>query len=291
MIYEIRHRTTYDYESTVSLCHNEARLTPRTSSGQRRLESAIEVAPLPAFRGQHSDFFGNLVDYFAVQEPHESLSIEYTSRVEVFDTVKESKGDDIAWDAFLEQLSSRTYDAVPEVSQFTLQSPHISPGADLLEFALPSFPAGRPLAEAGHDLMHRIHEEFSFVSGFTTVSTPLARVLEHRRGVCQDFAQLGIGCLRSLGLPARYVSGYIETLPPAGQERLVGADASHAWFSLFHPNRGWLDFDPTNDQRPSGKHIVLSYGRDFSDISPLKGVMLGSGGHELDVAVDVVPVS
>ena len=155
------------------------------------------------------------------------------------------------------------------------------------DYAIPSFPVGRPIVDAVDDLVKRIHRDFTYDPQFTTIATPLLDVLKHRRGVCQDFAHVAIACLRSLGLAARYVSGYIETIPPAGQARLVGADASHAWFSLYVPEWGWLDFDPTNNQMASDQHIILAVGRDYQDVTPLKGVLFGGGKHQLDVSVDV----
>ena len=161
----------------------------------------------------------------------------------------------------------------------------------LLDYARPSFPAGRATIDAVYDLMQRIFREFKYDPEFSTIATPLKDVLEHRSGVCQDFAHLAIGCMRSMGLAARYVSGYIETEPPPGKERLVGADASHAWFSAYLPEHGWLDFDPTNNQLPGDRYITVAWGRDFTDVTPLKGVAFGSGEHELKVSVDVLAIS
>lgn len=289
--YHIRHNTTYRYDGQASLCHNEVRLTPWNCGTQRRLATEMRIKPIPAVSGSYHDFFDNEVTTFSVQEPHDTLEIEFKSKVEVdaADWLTAS-ADTIPWDQFAKSLRGTNSAEYSSVRQFVLRSPIIAPSPELLAYAAPSFPSGRPLAAAALELMQRIYTEFDFVSGFTTISTPLSELLQHRRGVCQDFAQLAIGCLRSLGLPARYVSGYIETAPPPGQERLIGADASHAWFSVFHPTAGWMDYDPTNNKQPNGQHITLSYGRDFSDISPVKGVMVGSGGHDIDVAVDVIPL-
>jgi transglutaminase-like putative cysteine protease len=172
--------------------------------------------------------------------------------------------------------------------QYLLDSPLVKASEELRAYAAPSFAAGRPLLEAVENLSHRIFDEFNFEPDFTDVTTPLSEVLKHRSGVCQDFAQVGVGCLRSLGLPGRYVSGYIETLPPPGEERMIGADASHAWMSVLLPGVGWVDFDPTNDQRRSERHIVVAHGRDFSDATPLKGVTYGGGQQSLSVKVDVL---
>jgi len=179
---------------------------------------------------------------------------------------------------------------VLDASQFVLDSPTVVVNDLILDYALKSFPPGRPLIDAVHDLMQRIFHEFNYDPEFSTIATPLKDVLEHRSGVCQDFAHLAIGCMRSMGLAARYVSGYIETEPPPGKERLVGADASHAWFSAYLPEHGWLDFDPTNNQLPGERHITVAWGRDFADVTPLKGVAFGSGEHELKVSVDVLAI-
>ena len=177
---------------------------------------------------------------------------------------------------------------VLEARQFRLESNFIEFGSGIMEYAAPSFAAGRPLLEAVHDLMQRIHRDFTYDPHFSNIATPLHQVLEHRRGVCQDFAHLAIACLRAQGLAARYVSGYLETLPPPGETKQIGADASHAWFGVYVPYQGWVDFDPTNDQIPADRHITLAWGRDYADVAPLKGVVFGGGqGHHLEVAVDV----
>ncbi len=186
-----------------------------------------------------------------------------------------------------DQVRTATDPDAITATEFVLDSPLIEITEQLRAYAQPSFSPQRPQVEVVYDLMQRIHQNFEFRPGFTDTSTPLAEVLEHRRGVCQDFAHLGIGCLRSMGLPARYVSGYIETLPPPGKEKLQGADASHAWFGVYVPGFGWIDFDPTNNQVPSDQHVVVAFGRDFSDVTPIKGVIFGAGQHELSVAVDV----
>jgi transglutaminase-like putative cysteine protease len=185
------------------------------------------------------------------------------------------------------QLRDDRSAAGSEAFQFTLDSPMVGTDPLLADYARQSFPPGRTLDAAVHDLTRRIYQDFKYDPGFSSIATPLKAVLEHRSGVCQDFAHLAIGCLRAQGLAARYVSGYIETDPPAGKEKLVGADASHAWFAVFQPGVGWLDFDPTNNQRPGERHIVVAWGRDYADVTPLKGVAYGSGEHDLKVSVDV----
>ncbi len=176
------------------------------------------------------------------------------------------------------------------VHQFVLDSPKVATASELTKYAEPSFSTGRPLIEAVSDLTQRIHNDFDYVPGFTTISTPLSSVLKHRKGVCQDFAHLAIGCLRAMGLAAPYISGYLETQPSPNKEHLIGADASHAWFSVYLPNHGWIDFDPTNNLLPDDRHITAAWGRDFADVTPLKGVVLGGGQHTLTVSVTVEPI-
>jgi len=191
------------------------------------------------------------------------------------------------WEAVRERVAADTTTPGLEARDFVLPSAFVPPDDAVWDYARASFPPGRPLLEAVRDLTRRIHQEFRYDPGFTTIVTPLAEVLAHRRGVCQDFAHLQIACLRSLGLPARYVSGYLETLPPPGKAKLQGADASHAWVSVYDPEQGWTDFDPTNDQLVGEQHITTAWGRDYGDVTPLKGIIFGGGEHTLEVAVDV----
>ncbi len=289
--YRISHTTSYTYDGLVSLCHNEARLTPRPFAWQACVSSAVTTTPLPSNKRDRRDFFGNRVHYFAIQEPHEQLTITVTSEVSIAAPPKEADANaSQPWEKVVSFVRQQLVSPQSDARTFTLPSPLIPTEEPFAEYAGPSFAAGRPMLEAVEHLMNRIDVDFTFVSGATTIATPLAEVLMHRRGVCQDFAQLMIACLRSLGLAARYVSGYLETLPPPGQERLVGADASHAWVEVYDPDAGWQAFDPTNNLRPGDKHIILSLGRDFSDVTPLKGIMMGSGRHDLEVTVDVMPV-
>lgn len=289
MKYRVTHETQYHYDRPVSLCYNVAHLKPRSFVRQTCLASTLNVHPLPALTDEWEDYFGNATHYFAVQEPHDALRVSVISEVnvtaqgELFDSLTATP-----WEAARDALANATdHDAVA-ARALTLSSPFIPVNDTLRAYAEPSFAQGAPLLEAVTDLMRRIYEEFAYDPHFSTIATPLADVLEHRRGVCQDFAHLAIGCLRALGLAARYVSGYLETEPPPGGERLVGADASHAWFSVYAPDQGWVDFDPTNNQLPMEQHIVTAWGRDYGDVTPLKGVIFGGGeGHSLNVAVDV----
>ena len=225
--------------------------------------------------------------YFTIQRPHQDLSVTVTSDVEVKDNETRHIFDGgIAWETVQERLKTDQNAEILEGRQYIFDSPMIHDMPELRTYADSSFTKGRPLLEAVEDLMKRLYTDFFYDPNFTTVVTPLAEVIKHRRGVCQDFAHLGIGCLRAMGLAARYVSGYIETIPLFDDEKLIGADASHAWFSVYFPDIGWIDFDPTNNQIPTNRHITVAWGRDYSDVTPLKGVVFGSGTHELSVSVD-----
>jgi len=289
MDYRITHRTLYDYSEGVTVSHHAARLTPATIPSQRTTEHSVLISPLPSVRRERRDYFGNQVCFFSIQEIHRHLEVLVTSHVSV-DIVKHPPaGDSPPWEkvavAFRDPVSPA--DVVPY--EFCLDSPLVRLNPDYAPYARESFTPGRPLLAGAHDLMCRIREDFRYDSKATTNATPLAEVWQKRHGVCQDFAHIGIACLRSLGLPARYISGYLRTYPAAGRPRLVGADASHAWFSAYCPNAGWVDFDPTNAIVPTDEHITVATGRDYSDVSPLSGILTGGGEHELHVSVDVEP--
>jgi transglutaminase-like putative cysteine protease len=289
MRYRVTHRTEYRYSEPVDSGHNEARLLPRPLDRQQVLASSLAVDPPASDQRERLDYFGNRVVAFSLDRPHRSLTVTSTSEVLVEPRVD---GLDLfageSWEQVRGALRETTDPEGLMARDLSLASPLVPLGSELAGYAAPSFTAGRPLLDAVHDLMMRIHRDFRYDPEFTTLSTPLAEVLAHRRGVCQDFAHLAIGCLRTQGLAARYVSGYIETLPPPGKPRLVGADASHAWFSVFVPDCGWVDFDPTNNQLPESRHITVAWGRDYADVTPLKGVIFGGGQMRLSVAVDVV---
>ncbi len=291
MKFRVTHTTEYGYSQPVALCRNEACLLPRDTVWQQCLRSELQVDPVPADFRERSDFFGNRISHFAVQYPHEKLRVTALNEVVVSpDPQLLTAANQFPWDMVQKQLASERNPKVFSALPFLYDSPLARWSAELEAYARVSFPAGRPLGEATAELMTRIYTDFTYEPGVTTVTTPLVEVMETRRGVCQDFAHLGVACLRSLGLAARYVSGYIETLPPPGQERLVGADASHAWFSVFAPTLGWIDFDPTNNKSLGEQHITVAWGRDFSDVSPLKGVALGGGKHKVKVSVDVARI-
>ncbi len=292
MIYRIRHITRYAYDNPVSQCYNKAHLLPRNTPSQRCLDTRISIAPQANWLREHQDYFGNRYCYFMLNEPHLSLEIDITSRIEVTPMQPENALDlgcsvEEARERISLALDSTTLDA----REFLLDSAMIRASDALREYAKPSFTAERSLLSATRDLTRRIFEEFTYDPEFSTIATPLKEVLEHKRGVCQDFAHLAIGCLRSLGFPARYVSGYLETLPPPGEKKLIGADASHAWFAVYSPGDGWFEFDPTNNNMPTGQHIVTAWGRDYADVTPLQGVIFDGGGEQtLEVSVDVARV-
>lgn len=289
MTYDITHSTTYNYRDTVSVSHHVVRLTPRQMGHQRCLSHELEIHPRPAIAKSHVDYFGNEVTFLTVEGAHRKLVVTSKGRVAVTRRSSPLPAETPAWESVREACRGTQQGPGLEASEFLFDSPLVKANDDLQDYASVSFCKERPMLEAVLDLTARIHRDFKFDPQATTIATPLEEVFKNRRGVCQDFAQLQIGCLRSLGLPARYVSGYLETDPPAGQVRLAGADASHAWLSVYGQGLGWLDVDPTNNLLTSNRHITVAWGRDFSDVSPLRGVIVGSGDHTLKVAVDVIP--
>jgi len=284
MLYRITHSTRYAYPAPVSQCFNEARLTPRALPGQRVREHSLQVHPLPAFLQNRQDYFGNDVSTFAVFEKHDRFAAVAASVVEV----DPQRGDFVsspAWEEVCALLARPQDRNSIAASEFIFDSPYISALAELREYARPTFTPGRPLLSALEELTRRIHDEFKYSPKSTSIDTPLLEVLRDRQGVCQDFAHLMIGALRSLRLSARYVSGYIRSGP-----RFQGAAASHAWVSVFDPQNGWLGFDPTNNMMPSDAHITLAWGRDYGDVTPVKGLTLGGGGQSVEVEVRVQPL-
>ncbi|HUO10127.1 MAG TPA: transglutaminase family protein [Phycisphaerae bacterium] len=287
-VYNIRHVTRYIYEEAVPVCHNVAHLLPRASPRHEWRFAEVDISPAPAVRTDREDYFGNRLTFFAIQEPH--LELEVTGRGQVaIEPRSELPKTKVSWEEARDQFAIRGSELLGEM-QFSLDSPYVHSTEEVAAYGRESFAAGRPLVEAVLDLTARIHRDFAYDTKTTTVSTTLPEVMKARSGVCQDFAHLQIGCLRAMGLAARYVSGYLLTSPPPGKPRLVGADASHAWASVWVPGEGWLDVDPTNNLVPSDKHITVGFGRDFGDVSPLRGVILGGGRHQIEVSVDVAPV-
>jgi transglutaminase-like putative cysteine protease len=288
MRYAIVHETSYAYESPVVLSQQLLHLTPRALPWQRCEQHRIAIEPVPGELEEREDYFGNPVTQIVLAAPHSRLGVRVESRVSVEPRALPAAG--APWEEVRERLRGLGEPCPLEPVQYLFESPHVECFKELADYAAASFAGGRSLLEAALDLMRRVHAEFKFDPRATSVSTPLRAVLKKRRGVCQDFAHLMIGCLRTLGLAARYVSGYILTTPPPGKPRLVGADASHAWASVYCPPAGWVDLDPTNDCIVDDEHVTLGWGRDFSDVTPMRGVILGGGEQKLAARVTVTPL-
>jgi transglutaminase-like putative cysteine protease len=289
--YRVEHITHYEYTAPVTLSQQLLHLAPRELPWQQCETHVLMINPQAAEHVERDDFFGNRIVQFAVRAAHQALVVAAESvvhlqpRWELLDIEGSPP-----WEAVRDRLRDVTRTPLLDPGQYLFESPNISISAELAGYAAASFPEDRAVLVGVRDLMARIHADFEFDAQATTVATPLAEVIAHKRGVCQDFAHLMIGCLRMLGLPARYVSGYLLTRPPPGMPRLVGADASHAWVSVFCPGIGWVDFDPTNNLLPDLEHITVAWGRDFSDVTPMRGVILGGGTQELEVNVTVTPL-
>lgn len=291
--YQILHDTCYHYDSPVSLAQQLAHLWPRECAWQRCTEQQLLISPPPTARRDELDVFGNPLTRLAFERPHDELQVNARLTIEVLARPTLDFNQSPAWELTRDAL---TYSSQPlsadllEACRYRFQSPYVHLKRSFVEFSQSCFPPGQPLLLGVQALMQKIFSEFTFDAEATQVATPLVEVLERRRGVCQDFAHLMLACVRSRGLAARYVSGYLLTQPPPGQPRLIGADASHAWVSVFCPVLGWVDFDPTNNVPPALEHITLAWGRDFSDVSPLRGVILGGGNHDPEVRVTVMPL-
>ena len=296
MLFQVSHTTSYNYENDVTFCHNITTLKPKTLPGQTLVEYKLEITPTPTEISERLDFFGNWITRFSIQKQHTKLEVTAVSKVlrdyDLQPHIEDSEtGKNITLEEALKALKKNDEDII-DARQYILESiliAKISP--EIKEYAKVSFKPNRSIYEASFELMQRIYTEFDFDPEFTNVATPIHEVLKEKKGVCQDFAQIAIACVRSMGLPARYISGYIETLPPPGKEKLVGTDASHAWFSVYIPTFGWVDFDPTNNQIPKNQHIVVSWGRDYYDVPPLKGVIYSTGKNVMNVAVDIRPAA
>ena len=285
MLYDISHKTTVNYEEVVSVSHHVLHLAPREHPQQTCHETKTVVHPKPAVDSVGEDYFGNPRQHVTVQKPHKQLIVEAHSRVEVRPAAERLELEKSApWETVREQLAALES---LEAYEYVFDSPYVAGDDAIHEYTLQSFEPGRPILAAAMDLTGRIFREFQYRGGVSDVSTPVAEVFEMRQGVCQDFAHLMIACLRSVGLAARYVSGYLLTRPPEGKEKLVGSDASHAWISVFAGPMGWVDFDPTNNLIPGEEHITFAWGRDYGDVSPINGFIVGGGAHQVSVAVDV----
>ena len=287
MRYRVQHTTTYGYEELVSICHDEVHLEPRTTPFQRCRRMRLTIEPTPAVLSGERDYFGNPTSFFTVQEPHHRLTVTARSELEVTPAGAPAPERTPAWEALRARVQRERSRGALAAFEMTFESPHVQLAEGFAAYAAPSFGAERPVLDAALDLTHRIHADFVYRPGATSVATPVAEAFQAREGVCQDFAHVQIACLRALGLPARYVSGYIRTQPKEGGAALLGADASHAWVSVWCGDLGWIDLDPTNDVMTSDQHVTLAWGRDYGDVAPLKGVIRGGGAHTVTVAVDV----
>lgn len=288
MKFRVSHVTRYGYSDPVSLYHGILHLKPKdVPPVQRCRASQVRIDPWPSVNREYEDFFGNRVGYFSIQQSHTHLEVTAVSEVEVTPRPEPDAAATLPWEIAIERLRERKSPDMARARIFTLPSTLVPLHPDATAYAAESFPPGRPILEGAAELMSRIFKDFEYDPHFTTVTTPLAEVMAHRRGVCQDFAHAAIAGLRGLGMGARYVSGYLETLPPPGTPKLRGSDASHAWFSVLVPDLGWVDLDPTNDKIPGEQYITTAHGRDYQDVTPMRGIFYGGGTHDLTVAVDV----
>ena len=291
MIYDIRHVTTYSYESPVSFARCSLRLEPRSGDGQQLVSHTVEIRPRPAERTIRRDFFGTLTESILIETAHRNLRIDSRSRVSLSRRAPDRAAPSPPWESVRDVAFEATSLGPDSPVGYVFASSLVPVQAPVTAYAAASFPRGAGILAGAVDLMHRIRTEFKYDPKATVISTPLKEVFEKRHGVCQDFAHVMIAGLRGLGLPAAYVSGYLRTIPPAGQPRLQGADATHAWVSVWcGAELGWIGFDPTNDLLVENDHIILAVGRDFSDVSPVDGIIVGSRKQKLGVAVDVVLV-
>ena len=289
MIFDVSHKTVYHYASPVAQSHHLVHLSPRPHERQRVIRHSLVIAPDPAQRNNFIDYFGNPASAVAIENSHSELLIHSRILIEVSAPPKVDLAASAPWEAVAKRMSPSQRPQELEVVQYVPASHHTPPCPALLEFAEPCFPSARPVLACAMDLTSRIHKEFAYDNSATDVATTIGEILRIKRGVCQDFAHLLIAAFRLMGLPARYASGYLLTKAPPGKPRLIGSDASHAWASVWAPETGWVDFDPTNNLIPRDEHITIAYGRDFQDVSPVTGVLLGGGPHHVDVAVDVTP--
>lgn len=292
MIYEIFHETKFNYPALVTFSHNIARLTPKDCEHQKLLTHSLEISPTPFETSEFVDYFGNKNNFMLIREAHKDLIVTSKSKVQlnvdaIYNKIQKMQSLDITYKDAKERLS--VYSCEDTLAhQFLFESDTIPmPSSQIKDYVLASFAPHRTLFDSTLEFMGRIYNDFEFVSGFTDTTTPIEEVFITKQGVCQDFAQFAISALRSIGIPTRYMSGYIQTYAQEGEEKLFGTDASHAWFSIYIPGFGWADFDPTNNKIPNEEYILLGFGRDYLDIAPLKGVIKSSGESELSVKVNV----
>jgi transglutaminase-like putative cysteine protease len=290
MDYLVRHRTTYRYLQDVSHSWHLAHLRPRSTPHQNVHDSNISLSLAPATRVGREDYFNNPCEWFSIDQPHTRLEVVAESSVTVDPAPERTSRESLPWEKVRAALEDPTDEDARDAVQFLFDSPLIAFEDDVAAYGAESFPPGRPFLAGAMELMNRIHRDFRYDTSVTDVSTPVDRVFEIRAGVCQDLAHVAIAALRGIGLPARYVSGYLMTRPPPGRTRLLGSDASHAWFSVWAPPFGWVDLDPTNDLVVSESNVTAAWGRDYGDVAPVSGIILGGHDHVVDVGVDVIPV-
>jgi transglutaminase-like putative cysteine protease len=296
MLLHVTHETRYDYAPPVETAQHLAHLKPRITASQRLVSHTLSIEPSPAQRGEVADLYGNTRSFFALDTTHEELVVTAVSVVETFEpALANSIARRLPWETVRERFRYAKGARFDAASDFVFPSPYVPRHDDFATYARPSFVAGTATFDAAMDLTLRIYRDFTYDAHSTEINTPAVEALAQRKGVCQDFAHIMIGCFRALGLPARYVSGYLLTQPPPGKARLIGADASHAWVSVYLPGEDgpgdWSDFDPTNGRQPGEDYVTLAIGRDYSDVSPMRGVLHGGARHTLDVGVTVRPLA
>ncbi len=291
MQYKITHSTSYQYSTAVSVCHNLVMLTPRDDSRVHIHHHRLTTHPTPQFSSRRKDAFGNVVNAFSIEENHRQLTVTATNRVTVSSHSLPADDSTPAWESVPAAIQEQSDPEWIASARFAFDSPRIACSEEFADYARQSYAPSRPVLAAARDLTSRIHRDFQYDKSATVVTTATSDAFRLRKGVCQDFAHIQIACLRSIGLPARYVSGYLRTYPPPGKPRLVGADQSHAWVSSYcGPEIGWVEFDPTNNCICGTDHVPIAWGRDYGDVVPMRGVFLGGGAHQLKVSVDVMPV-
>ncbi len=287
--YTVRHRTTYKYGRDVAYSRLVAHLAPRATTRQQTETFELSVTPAPFHAFSRPDFFGNRTDWFTIDVAHDELDVLAQSRVLVDSGAALAPDAGPSWESVRREIETPSDAAALDAVQYAFDTPLTTVNAELVAYARASFDRDRALLACVRELTTRIYRDFTYDGEATDTTTTVARAFELQAGVCQDFAHVGIACARAMGLAARYVSGYLLTKPPPGKERLVGADASHAWFAVWIPPFGWIDFDPTNDVMPNDAHITTAWGRDFADVSPIHGIISGGSAHDVEVAVDVIP--
>jgi transglutaminase-like putative cysteine protease len=299
MLLHVTHETRYEYSPPVETAQHLAHLKPLATGSQRLVSHKLAIEPQPAQRNELPDVYGNTRAFFALEATHDSLVVTAESVVETSEPVlSPAVARELPWEAVRERFRYRKDATFDPASEFVFPSPYVPRHDDFAAYARASFAPERPTFDVAMDLTERMYRDFAYEADSTEISTPAVEALAQRKGVCQDFAHIMIACFRMMGLPARYVSGYLLTQPPPGQPRLVGADASHAWVSVYLPGEGdgpesaggWAEFDPTNGRQPGEDYVALAIGRDYSDVSPMRGVLHGGARHTLKVGVTVQPI-